>query len=58
LERFSVVGFVWGPVQRTPGHDPTGWDLTGMLRGEEMAPPFVSVNAWTPNLCSHTEETI
>jgi predicted metal-dependent enzyme (double-stranded beta helix superfamily) len=37
IERFSVVGFVWGPGQRTPVHDHTVWGLIGMLRGSEVA---------------------
>jgi 3-mercaptopropionate dioxygenase len=34
-ERFSVVSFVWGPVQTNPIHDHTVWGLIGMRRGEE-----------------------
>jgi predicted metal-dependent enzyme (double-stranded beta helix superfamily) len=41
LERFSVVSFVWGPGQHTPIHDHTVWGLIGMLRGEEVAQPYV-----------------
>ncbi len=41
LERFSVVSFVWGPGQHTPVHDHTVWGLIGMLRGEEVAQPYV-----------------
>jgi predicted metal-dependent enzyme (double-stranded beta helix superfamily) len=39
-ERFSVVGFIWGPGQRTPIHDHTVWGLIGMLRGAEYSQPF------------------
>lgn len=36
LGRFSLVGFVWGPGQRTPVHDHTVWGIIGMLRGAEV----------------------
>ncbi len=35
-ERFSVVGFVWGPGAFTPVHDHLAWGLIGMLRGSEI----------------------
>ena len=41
-DRFSVVSFVWGPVQRTPVHDHTVWGVIGMLRGSETSEPFRS----------------
>jgi len=41
LDRFSLVSFVWGPGQRTPVHDHLTWGLIGMLRGEEIAIPYV-----------------
>ncbi|MCC8391498.1 cysteine dioxygenase [Paraburkholderia sp. MMS20-SJTR3] len=40
-QRFSVVSFVWGPGQQTPIHDHTVWGLIGVLRGAELAAPFV-----------------
>lgn len=40
-ERFSVVGCVWGPGQRTPIHDHTVWGLVGILRGGEREERFV-----------------
>jgi predicted metal-dependent enzyme (double-stranded beta helix superfamily) len=39
-ERYCVVGFIWGPGQRTPIHDHTVWGLIGMLRGAEYSQPF------------------
>jgi predicted metal-dependent enzyme (double-stranded beta helix superfamily) len=41
LERFSVVGFVWGPGQATPIHDHTVWGLVGVLRGAELCQAYV-----------------
>lgn len=40
-ERYSVVGFIWGPGQRTPIHDHTVWGLIGMLRGAEYSQTFL-----------------
>jgi 3-mercaptopropionate dioxygenase len=40
-QRFSVVSFVWGPGQQTPIHDHTVWGLIGVLRGAELAAPYV-----------------
>jgi predicted metal-dependent enzyme (double-stranded beta helix superfamily) len=40
-ERYSVVGFIWGPGQRTPIHDHTVWGLIGMLRGAEYSQAFL-----------------
>ncbi len=33
LERFSVMSFAIGPVQKTPIHDHTVWCLIGVMRG-------------------------
>ena len=41
LDRFSLVSFVWGPGQKTPVHDHLMWGLIGMLRGSEVAVPYV-----------------
>ena len=35
--RFSVVSFVWGPLQATPAHDHRVWGLVGVLRGAELS---------------------
>jgi len=40
LERFSVVGVVWLPDQRTPIHDHTVWGLVGVMRGEEQCEEY------------------
>jgi predicted metal-dependent enzyme (double-stranded beta helix superfamily) len=40
-ERYSVVGFIWGPGQRTPIHDHTVWGLIGILRGAEYSQAFL-----------------
>ncbi len=39
-DRFSVVSFVWGPVQKFPIHDHNVWGVIGMLRGSEYAQSY------------------
>ncbi len=41
MDRCSLVSFVWGPGQKTPVHDHLVWGLIGMLRGEEVAIPYL-----------------
>ena len=36
-DRFSIVSFVWGPMQNTPIHDHCVWGVVGVLRGEETS---------------------
>jgi len=40
FERFCVVGFVWGPGQKTPVHDHTVWGMVGVMRGAELCATF------------------
>jgi 3-mercaptopropionate dioxygenase len=43
-EKLSIVGFVWGPGQKTPVHNHRTWGLVGILRGAELSTDYTLVD--------------